>query len=160
MLLSRMKCVSFLSPFFLSSGLVVYYHKVVVAPVELHSKKGSKFARFLRRSLDILNEDYRPTLWCFESRFQTVFASIVRHFISDIAYKREILKFSDGGEAGLDWLEAKERESQVKDEDYDGPIILFLPGLTGHSQSEYIKSFINVAHSVRSLIFPLLSTAR
>lgn len=31
-----------------------------------------------------------------------------------------------------------------KDGDND-PIVLFLPGLTGDSQSEYIKSFVNVA---------------
>ena len=143
----------FFSPYAFASGLVVYYQKVVVAPVELHSKKGSKYDRFLRRSLDrILGEEYRPTIWCFESRFQTVFASIVRHFIPDIPYRREILQFSDGGEACLDWLDdpktkAKE-DNLVTDEDYEGPIILFLPGLTGHSQSEYIKSFINVAHTV------------
>ena len=86
---SRFKCL-LLSPFVATLGFVVYYQKVVVAPVVLHSKGGSKYQRFLRRTLDILNEDYRPTIWCFESRFQTVFASIVRHLIPDIAYRREV----------------------------------------------------------------------
>lgn len=44
----------------------------------------------------------------------------------------------DGGEVCLDWIS----ENNIEE---DAPICLFLPGLTGDSQSEYIKSFVNVA---------------
>lgn len=50
----------------------------------------------------------------------------------------QILKLFDGGEVCLDWIGPKNSSD-------DSPICLFLPGLTGHSQSEYIKSFVNVA---------------
>ncbi len=33
-------------------------------------------------------------------------------------------------------------------DDYQGPVVLFLPGLTGHSQAEYIKSLMAVAQEV------------
>ena len=56
----------------------------------------------------------------------------------------QILKLSDGGEVCLDWI-----DNGHKDGDKE-PIVLFLPGLTGDSQSEYIKSFVNVARYQKS----------
>ncbi len=50
----------------------------------------------------------------------------------------QILEMSDGGEVSLDWLDPDGGESP------GCPTVLFLPGLTGDSQSEYIKSFVNV----------------
>lgn len=76
--------------FILLTGLLVYYQLVVVRPVILHCKPTSKFTTFLRQHLTILNENYWPTIWCYESRFQTVFASIVRSTIKDINYNREV----------------------------------------------------------------------
>ena len=65
----------------------------------------------------------------------------------------QVLPLADGGEVSLDWLPGPEEDAS-KDEISGStkPIILFLPGLTGHSQSEYIKSFINVAHQVGSML--------
>ena len=51
----------------------------------------------------------------------------------------QILKLFDGGEVCLDWIVP---DGEVTD---NAPICLFLPGLTGDSQSEYIKSFVNIA---------------
>lgn len=59
----------------------------------------------------------------------------------------QILKLKDDGEVSLDWLDNPD-DSQGVGKNYRGPILLFLPGLTGHSQSEYIKCFINIAHKV------------
>ena len=53
-------------------------------------------------------------------------------------------------QVALDWISPDE---EVGD---DAPIILFLPGLTGESQSEYIKSFVNIARwrlNARSVVF-------
>ena len=100
---------------------------------------------------------------------QTVFSSLLRRTLPDISYKREvcnecrilkaptkaiycslqILKLFDGGEVCLDWI-------GPEDSSNDSPICLFLPGLTGHSQSEYIKSFVNVARKrlgARCIVF-------
>ena len=43
------------------------------------------------------------------------------------------MELSDGGEVCLDWLDCE------KGKDGRHPTVLFLPGLTGDSQSEYIK---------------------
>ena len=51
---------------------------------------------------------------------------------------------SDGGEVCLDWIDSASKDKGSKGSDKDA-IVLFLPGLTGDSQSEYIKSFVNVA---------------
>lgn len=135
--------------FFFLAGMLVYYQLVVVRPVILHCHPASTFDSFLRQKLPILCENYWPTFWCFESRLQTIFASFVRSTISDIRYRREVLKLFDDGEVCLDWLDDGDTSSET-------PIVLFLPGLTGDSQSEYIKSFVNVAHfqlNARCVVF-------
>ena len=48
----------------------------------------------------------------------------------------QILRLSDGGEVCLDWLDCD------KDKNKKHPTVLFLPGLTGDAQSEYIKVFL------------------
>ena len=55
----------------------------------LHYNLTSRFGQFLQ-TLPITNEHYKPTFWCFESRIQTIFASILRSAIPDITYKREV----------------------------------------------------------------------
>lgn len=60
---------------------------------------------------------------------------------------REILTLLDGGEVALDWAE--------KDCSATSPIVIILPGLTGGSQSEYIKCLVSAAKKVgiRCVIF-------
>jgi len=131
-------------------SLYVYYQILVIRPVNLHCKSSSPFTKLLKKHMPILTENYKPTIWCFEARLQTVFASLMRRTIPKIEYKREIHKLFDGGEVALDWISPDE---EVGD---DAPIILFLPGLTGESQSEYIKSFVNIARwrlNARSVVF-------
>ena len=71
-------------------GMFVYYRKVVVRPVVLHAKEGGKLDDFLRRHLEIIKDKYWPTFWCFESRLQTVLASMTRRMIPFIYYRREV----------------------------------------------------------------------
>lgn len=82
---------------------------------------------------------YKPAIWCFESRLQTIFGFLIRDTIPKIDYNREIHKLFDGGEVALDWIAPDGEMSE------DTPIVLFLPGLSGDSQSGYMKSFVNVA---------------
>ncbi|XP_068205456.1 phospholipase ABHD3-like [Palaemon carinicauda] len=65
----------------------------------------------------------------------------------DCHWRREILQLKDGGEVCLDWLDM--------DHDPEKPTIIILPGLTGSSKSEYIKSFILTARDVgiRCVVF-------
>jgi len=120
-----------------SISFYIYYRKNVVGKPELHCRTGTKLHALLQK-LQVIKEEYRPTFWCYESRLQTILASLVRHTLPDISYTREVITFSDGGQAGLDWHgEVEEVKSQ--------PIVLILPGLTGSSQSEYVKTFVTVA---------------
>uniref|UniRef100_A0A2S2P2P3 Abhydrolase domain-containing protein 3 n=1 Tax=Schizaphis graminum TaxID=13262 RepID=A0A2S2P2P3_SCHGA len=75
-------------------------------------------------------------MWCFEARFQSVLASLIRSFVVPPApYTREIFTLKDGGEVALDWLEPIKRSVDM----YDATI-LFLPGLTGDSKCEYVRA--------------------
>jgi len=120
-----------------AAGFWIHYVKNVVGKPELHCRTGTKLHSLLQK-LQVIKEEYRPTFWCYESRLQTILASLVRHTLPDISYTREVLTFTDGGQAGLDWHgEVEGAKNQ--------PIVLILPGLTGSSQSEYVKTFVTVA---------------
>ena len=71
-------------------GLQIYYRLVVVKPSRLHCKQNSFYHKFLDGHLPILKEEYFPTFWCFESRMQTILASILRRTLPDINYRREV----------------------------------------------------------------------
>ncbi|KAK7866133.1 hypothetical protein R5R35_004782 [Gryllus longicercus] len=119
--------------------LMYYLREAVQQPVIACSR--GKFRDFLEDHVPILKEKYWPTFWCFESRLQTIFASLLRSkFLPDIKYRREILRLSDGGEVGLDWLE----DGCVP----SSPIIIILPGLTGESQADYVKCLVTTANQI------------
>jgi abhydrolase domain-containing protein 1/3 len=72
----------------------------------------------------MLEMKFWPTIWCVESRAQTVFASLLRsNIMPDINYRREIFTLADGGQVALDWMEDNCEK--------DSPVIIILPGLTG-----------------------------
>lgn len=104
-----------------------------------------KFKTYLLDNLPVLQSKFWPTFWCVESRAQTVFASLLRQqVLPPLNYRRELLSLKDGGEIALDWME----------NDYadDSPVILILPGLTGASQSEYIKCLVAAGTSLGARI--------
>jgi len=120
----------------------IYYTLVVVGRPTLYCKKDTSLYKLLK-SMPIVRENFKPTFWCWEPRMQSMVASFIRQTISDINYSRELFTFRDGGIVGLDWMETV----------YDGadqPIVLFLPGITGSSQSEYIKALVNTACKERA----------
>ncbi|XP_026669734.1 phospholipase ABHD3 isoform X2 [Ceratina calcarata] len=106
------------------------------------------FRSFLTERVPLVRNKFWPTLWCFESRAQTIIASLLRSkMMPRIHYRREILALSDGGEVALDW--AEEGCSATS------PIVIILPGLTGASQAEYIKCLVSSAKKagIRCVIF-------
>ncbi|KAK2725669.1 hypothetical protein QYM36_000241, partial [Artemia franciscana] len=104
-----------------------------------------KFHDFLNQFVPVFSEKFWPTIWCFEARAQTVFASLLRSRIAPISYSREIFQLSDGGEVCLDWTEPTRFADSAP-----RPVVIFLPGLTGHSQSDYIKSLVKAALKVNA----------
>lgn len=124
----------------LGIGFCIYYlWEVVKTPLFVCGN--GPFREFLEKHMPILESKFWPTLWCFESRAQTVFASILRsRILPPIPYRREILILSDGGEVALDWAEDNCCSTS--------PIIIILPGLTGASQADYIKCLVAAAKNV------------
>ncbi|XP_067008660.1 protein ABHD1 [Anabrus simplex] len=132
---------------FLGCAFLLYYLREAVKQPVLACSSG-KFRQFLEENVPILKEKYWPTLWCFESRAQTIFASLLRSkLLPDMAYRREILHLSDGGQVGLDWLEEGCSSNS--------PIIIILPGLTGASQADYVKCLVLSAKQLglRTVVF-------
>ncbi|XP_077286849.1 abhydrolase domain containing Hydr1 [Arctopsyche grandis] len=132
---------------FALAGFVAYYLLNVVKRPTLVCRPGP-FRDFLVQNVQLLDEKFWPTLWCFESRLQTIIASVLRtSILADIQYRREILKLADGGEVALDWMD----KGCAK----NSPIVIILPGLTGGSQAEYIKCLVNggVSIGIRCVIF-------
>lgn len=131
---------------FLVGYLIYYLLEVVKRPILAVSH--GPFKKYLRKNIPILEMKFWPTFWCFESRAQTVFASIIRsNMLPNIDYRREVLTLKDGGEVALDWLET--------DCDSESPLIIILPGLTGESQAEYIKCLVTAANrtGIRTVVF-------
>lgn len=56
------------------------YHYVFSQKPRIHCKEG-EFKNFIRQNVPIINEKYWPTMWCFEARFQSVLASLIRSFV-------------------------------------------------------------------------------
>ncbi|XP_025414841.1 protein ABHD1-like [Sipha flava] len=116
-------------------GFVNYYFLYVVKVPKIHCKEGS-FKNFIRQNVPVATTKYWPTMWCFEARFQSVLASLIRSFVVPKApYNREIFQLTDGGEVALDWLEPTKHFNDMND-----ITILFLPGLTGDSKCEYVRA--------------------
>lgn len=135
----------------LGTGFVTYYLQTAVKKPLIACSKG-RFRNFLETNVPILSEKYWPTVWCFESRVQTILASVLRSSIlPDINYRREILKLKDGGEVALDWMENANDEASNK----KSPIVIILPGLTGASQAEYVKGLVQAAcqEGIRCVVF-------
>ncbi|XP_076035797.1 abhydrolase domain containing Hydr1 [Oratosquilla oratoria] len=131
----------------LSSGFLLYYLAEAVKRPTL-ACGSQNWHEFLKSHLTILKERYWPTLWCFESRAQTILASVIRSRIPDISYTREVLQLRDGGQVCLDWLHEDGMALST-------PTVIILPGLTGSSQSEYVKSFVLAARGegTRCVVF-------
>ncbi|XP_025987143.1 phospholipase ABHD3 [Solenopsis invicta] len=131
----------------LGIGFCIYYLCEVVKTPLLVCANGP-FRSFLEANIPLVRNKFWPTLWCFESRAQTIIASILRSRIwPHVEYRREIFTLSDGGEVALDWAE--------KDCSITSPIVIILPGLTGASQAEYIKCLVSAARKdgIRCVIF-------
>ena len=131
----------------LGFGFCVYYLFEVVKTPLLVCANGP-FRAFLEEHVPLVRNKFWPTLWCFESRAQTILASLLRsRILPSIHYRREILTLADGGEVALDWAEG--------DSSAISPIVIILPGLTGASQAEYIKCLVSSAKKVgiRCVIF-------
>lgn len=91
------------------------------------------FRKFLLKHPFIL-ERFLPTVWCCTSNLQSLVAVLFQEYLPEISYSREILTLSDGGICALDWVDEGTAPSS--------PTVLFVHGLTGDSQSYYMKTVV------------------
>ncbi|CAG2174331.1 unnamed protein product, partial [Oppiella nova] len=152
---------------------ITYYLRQVVRKPAFFCTDG-KFRWFLLANVDKIQDKYWPPIWAIQTHVQTALANYLRGRLPDLPYRRENIFTSDGGLVSLDWYDPVVTTGQqrptaepvasgssnrchnaVYDDESLKPIALFLPGLTGDSQTEYIKSKVPVAHELgyRSVVF-------
>ncbi|XP_077916647.1 phospholipase ABHD3 isoform X1 [Halichoerus grypus] len=110
------------------------------------------FSRFLENHCPVVTETYYPTVWCWESRGQT----LLRPFITSkpsVQYRNELIKTADGGQISLDWFD--NCNSKCYMDATTRPTILLLPGLTGTSKESYILHMIHLSEELgyRCVVF-------
>ena len=90
-----------------------------------------------------------PRRLLFPSRLLSVARLACRRLTLSHAFShREFIKLPDGGQVSLDWYtDSSSSRSSAAASPADQPIAVFIPGLTGDSQTEYIKSLIPHAQS-------------
>nr|XP_055179575.1 phospholipase ABHD3 [Nyctereutes procyonoides] len=113
---------------------------------------GESFSRFLQDHCPVVTETYYPTVWCWESRGQT----LLRPFITSkpsVQYRNELIKTADGGQISLDWFD--NYNSKCYMDATTRPTILLLPGLTGTSKESYILHMIHLSEELgyRCVVF-------
>ncbi|XP_046913811.2 protein ABHD1 [Dermatophagoides farinae] len=147
---------------------VIYYIRNVVHKPMFICAEG-RFKWFIKANCPIVNDNYWPTLWCYETHLLTPISNFLRSLIPELKYHREILSTSDGGQISLDWYDPDGSETKTvyrqtsldnqeqtlskhsmseRSVENNKPIALFLPGLAGSSQAEYIKSLVPIAHRI------------
>ncbi|XP_072460472.1 phospholipase ABHD3 isoform X1 [Notamacropus eugenii] len=113
---------------------------------------GESLSRFLQDHCPVVTETYYPTIWCWESRGQT----LLRPFITSkpqVRYRNELIKTTDGGQISLDWLDNNKSPCYL--DANTRPTILLLPGLTGTSKESYILHMVQFSEELgyRCVVF-------
>ncbi|XP_015418165.1 PREDICTED: phospholipase ABHD3 [Myotis davidii] len=128
-------------------------HGAVFPPQKPQLVTGAEsFSRFLQDHCPVVTETYYPTVWCWESRGQT----LLRPFITSkppVRYRNEFIKTADGGQILLDWFDNDNSKSYM--DASTRPTILLLPGLTGTSKESYILHMIHLSEELgyRCVVF-------
>lgn len=166
----------------------IYYVKNVVKKPELVCSS-EKLKNFLTKYCPIINQEFKPTVWCAHTHAQTLLANGIRAVIPIPQYKRTFIPVQDdvpkrGGLpisieslkdakalVTIDWYmgpgatlqidgqkyyaemlknydESKQELDLTVSEDDGKPIAIFLPGLIGDSQTEYIRTAVILSHSI------------
>lgn len=96
-------------------------------------------------NIPILKKGYTPTIWAISSVIHGLISNTLRS-TEDLKYIREEITGSNGQHLTYDVIE----KGVCKE---DTPTIFMVPGIGGHSQKQYIKSFINHVKNQRIVVF-------
>lgn len=118
----------------------------------------------LTRDIPVLKDKYWPTFWCYEAHLTTILRSLFKGN-PEIPYEPETLTTDDGGVIKLDWVHNENSSSDSAHR----PLVLFLPGISGASDENYILHLVRecmemgyraVVLNYRGLGGPMLKTPR
>ena len=126
---------------FLIVLILACYHVIypqVYSKIKLHYKPSSFTERILEKCKS-LQFRYHPTIWLFNGILQAIFEGTIGDsnkktiLVDELNCTREEIVLPDGGLISIDWTNNKNSENLQK-------ILIIGPGLTGNSNSEYVRS--------------------
>uniref|UniRef100_G1TPL2 AB hydrolase-1 domain-containing protein n=1 Tax=Oryctolagus cuniculus TaxID=9986 RepID=G1TPL2_RABIT len=134
-----------------SVAYACYYLSSIAKKPQLVTGGGS-FGCFLQDHCPVVTETYYPTVWCWESRGQT----LLRPFITSnppVQYRNELTKTAVAGQISLDWFDNENSACYL--DASTRPTILLLPGLTGTNKESYILHMIRLSEELgyRCVVF-------
>jgi len=95
----------------------------------------------LQHRIPALQDKYWPTFWCYQAHFTTIFRSLFKGN-PRIPYEAEVISTADGGAVKIDWVHNQDHPAF---EDDRRPLVLFLPGISGASDENYILHLVKEA---------------
>ena len=119
----------------------IYYKQYIIHKPILFANKGYK--ELLLAKCQALKNKYHPTFWCYEARCQTVVGTVFKPIPSTNSYSKEVLQLQDGGQVGLDWV--YNDGNKIYKNEAERPTVIYLPGITGDSESSYFFNFVKEA---------------
>lgn len=108
----------------------------------------SELNDFMTGALQPLLDSYTPTWWT-NAHVQVFLTFVVPQ--SPIKFKRDVLTFTDGGQASLDW--AQEASVGLQELRADAPVAIIMHGLTGCSEDMRSLCAEALAHGYRAVVF-------
>lgn len=93
---------------------------------------------FLENNVPITQEKFSPFFPLFGTVGQTVSGAVLRSGAKVNWDTTEDIDLADNGQVHLYWLHGAQNSLNS---DSDRPTVLFLPGLTGNNESNYIQNF-------------------
>ena len=127
----------------LGTGYILYYQ--FDTKVKLHFEPSQQMEEILSKCPS-LSGNFRPSPWLFNGILQAVYGGTQGNKPNTeenpdyVKYDTETIDTPDNGLISIDWKSS----ADVKD---DTKILLIAPGLTGSSESQYIRCAVNQAVS-------------
>jgi hypothetical protein len=127
---------------------LVYHYSVRSGYASLSYQATPMHEAILSRCTHIHNR-YLGSPWLPTGDFLSILATFFRSHPHP--YRREQVKSDDGALLNLDWLESESASEET-------PVLIVLPGITGHSKSGYLVHLVNGAYThgwrVVVLVYP------
>lgn len=132
---------TFFVPFTLFLLYLLYYFCCVAKKPKVYCGEG-KFRTFLLNNCSTIRNRFYPTIWCTSAVGQSFLAKFMRARVPELRFRREYLTTADGAQISLDWLVNNPSIPDILT-DEKKPIAFIIPGITGHSQSDYLRKMLS-----------------